>query len=205
MKNSKRVWTGVLVCIAVISGLLTLAGILILPAEIAPPKQSVHENIYGIGYDDYPENKGILITFEDTSGLFIYFDFSSLSTYGYVFSQDAAENAEEIPFFKDYTIKAEKELIFSLCDRLGGIEMRDKQGEESLYFSPALISFCEKELSEEERLQLCISFFDKFAKTGLSSEDFMFIIENTQTDLSYSVVYDWIPHIKEMFCNYIMG
>ena len=205
MKKFSRIAAIVLGCLTVVTGLLTLVGILLLPAEIAPPEQSVHENIYGIGYTDYPASKGLLLTFEDSSGVFIYLDFSSLLTHTYIFEENAEENAKKLPFFKDYTINADSDFLYSLCDRLGGIEIADSKGETTLFFSPALREFVEEGLNDEKRLQICVSFFDKFAKSGLSSEDFMFIIEDTQGNLSYSVCYDWIPHIKEMFCNYVFA
>ena len=83
--------------------------------------------------------------------------------------------------------------------------MTDETGKKSVYFSSALMAFCENNLNYDSLLQLSISFFDKISKTGLSSEDFMFIIKETESDISYSVCYDWIPHIKEMFCNVIIG
>ena len=75
--------------------------------------------------------------------------------------------------------------------------------EKKVYFSAAVSDFCEKKLNEEMRKKLALSFFNKIAKTGLSSQDFLFIIEETKATLRYSVCYDWIPHIKTMFSNIV--
>lgn len=205
MKNSSRVVSVVLGALTVLCGILTVIGILLLPAELATPEEPAGENISGIGYYDAVGNKGLLFTLPDGSGAFIYLDFSEILTHCYLFSSDAVAAAENLPYFIDYTFNVTPEFLAKLCDRLGGIVLPDKDGENSLYFSTSLLSFWQNTPSEEQRLQLCISFFDKIAKTGLSSEDFMFIIEETNTNLSYSVCYDWMPHIKEMLCNYVFG
>lgn len=203
MKERSGALTAVLFAISVITGILTVICILLLPAEISAPEKPAHENINGVGYSDYPQNKGLLCCAEDGSGAFIYFNFKDISTHCYLFESDAEKQAEKIPYIKDYTLYVDNEFLSAFCDRLGGIEMADENGEKGLFYSAAISAFCQNDLSYEQRLQLCISFFEKIAKTGLSSEDFMFIIEETNTNLSYSVCYDWIPHIKEMFCNYI--
>ncbi len=205
MKKSKNFVIAIMSVFAAVLGFFTFIGILLLPAEIAPPKQSVHENIEGIGYTKYPASRGLLFLSEDGSGAFVFLDFSSISTYLYIFPENAEENAALLPYVTDGIFHIKSDFLPKLCDRLGGIEMRDETGENCVYFSSSLMAFCEKKLGYEERLQLCISFFDKIAKTGLSSEDFMFIIEETESDISYSVCYDWMPHIKEMFCNVIVS
>ena len=187
------------------SGILMLIGILLLPAEIAPPEQSVQENISGIGYSEEIPSATLLFLFDDSSGVLLHLDFNSFLTNCYIFDEKAEENADALPYDTLYTLTADKGFLPRLADRLGGLEIEEENGSKSLYFSPALTEFCEKGLNEEKRLALALSFFDKIAKTGLSSEDFMFIIEETENNLSYSVCYDWISHIKVMFSNIVFG
>ena len=205
MKKTNRIIISVLASLTVVTGLLTVIGILLLPAKIASPEEKVQENVSGIGYREEIPPAALLFCFPDTSGVFLSLDFSSLLTTVYLFEEDAEEKAAALPYFTDFTFNAGEEFLPLLADRLGGIEMTDETGEARVYFSAALSEFCEKELNEEQRQKLALSFFDKIAKTGLSSEDFMFIIENTENSLSYSRCYDWIPYIKTMFSNYILG
>ena len=205
MKISRGSVICVLITLAVCTGLLTLAGILLLPAQISSPELSVHENVSGVGYADHPQNRGLFFTDSKGRGAFIYLNFSEIVTQVYFFEENANEEAQKLPYLKDYTFTIDDRFLPSLCDRLGGIEMTDEYGEKSLYFSASMAQFLEKSLNEEKIQKISLSFFEKIAKTGLSSEDFMFIIESAQTDLSYSVCYDWIPHIKEMFSNCIIN
>ena len=205
MKKFKVLAVGLLISACAITGLLSLIGILLLPAQLASPERAAHENISGIGYTEEIPSSTLLFVFPDTSGLLIHFDFSILCTNYYVFGQDAEENAAELPYQIDYNFFPEEDFLPRLADRLGGVEIEDENGEKKLYFSAAVQEFCEKELTEENRIILVDSFFDKIAKMGLSSEDFMFIIEVGKGNISYSVCYDWISHIKTMFSNTVLG
>lgn len=201
-----KVWAvGLLISACTITGLLSLIGILLLPAQLASPERAAHENISGIGYTEEIPSSTLLFVFPDTSGLLIHFDFSSLCTNYYVLSEKAEEKAAELPYQIDYNFFPEEDFLPRLADRLGGVEIGDENGEKKLYFSAAVQEFCEKELTEENRIILVDSFFDKIAKMGLSSEDFMFIIEVGKGNISYSVCYDWISHIKTMFSNTVLG
>ena len=205
MKKFKVMAVGLLISACAITGLLSLIGILLLPAQLASPERAAHENISGIGYTEEIPSSTLLFVFPDTSGLLIHFDFSSLCTNYYVFGQEAEEKAAELPYQIDYNFFPEEDFLPRLADRLGGVEIEDENGEKKLYFSAAVQEFCEKELTDENRIILVDSFFDKIAKMGLSSEDFMFIIEVGKGNISYSVCYDWISHIKTMFSNTVLG
>ena len=201
-----RVWAvGLLLSFAILTGLLSLIGILLLPAELATPEKAAHENISCIGYSEEIPSATLLFVFSDTSGLLINFDFSELYTNYYVFSENATEKAAALPYQIDYSFYPEEDFLPRLADRLGGVEIEGEKGEKRLYFSAAVKEFCEKGLTEENRIILVDSFFDKIAKMGLSSEDFMFIIEVGKGNISYSVCYDWISYIKTMFSNTVLG
>ncbi len=205
MKISKSSVISVLATLAVCTGLLTLAGILLIPAELSSPEQSVHENISGVGYSDYPPSCGLLLTDQEDKGAFLYLDFENIVTHVYLFDENATEKAQNLSYLTHYTLNLPEDFTARLCDRLGGIEMTDENGEKALFFGTALTEFTKKGLTDEKILKISLSFFEKIANMGLSSEDFMFIIELADTDLTYSVCYDWIPHIREMFCNCIIN
>ncbi len=205
MKINRSAVISVLATLSVCTGLLTLAGILLIPAELSSPEQSVHENISGVGYADYPPSCGLLFTDEEDRGAFIYLDFENIVTQVHLFPENAEENASKLSYLTHYTLRLPENFSAQLCDRLGGIEMTDDEGVKSLFFGAALTQYEEKDLSADKMLKISLAFFEKIANMGLSSEDFMFIIELADTELTYSVCYDWIPHIREMFCNCIIN
>lgn len=205
MKDLRKTTVSVLIALAVCTGLMTLAGILLLPAELGTPERSVQENISGVGYTDWPESCGLLFTDSNNAGAFIFLDFENIVTGVYLFEEDAEGSVDELPYRVDYTFFLPDGFTGRLCDRLGGIEMADEEGNTARYFSASLAQVTQNGTDYEEMLKISRSFFEKFANTGLSSEDFMFIIESADTNLTYSVCYDWIPHVSEMFSNCVFN
>jgi hypothetical protein len=180
---------------------MLLCGILILPAQLGQGESPAGENLSGVGYWDYPESCGLLFTDQNDRGAFIFLDFENITTSVYLFPDRASLRSADLPYNTDYTFLLADGFAGRLCDRLGGIEMPDENGRESLYFSSALAEFCSGTMDFDKMHIISQSFFEKISKTGLSSEDFMFIIEEADTDVSYTVCYEWIGHIKEMFLN----
>lgn len=187
------------VCTA-LTGILTLFGVLLLPAVLEGPATTAQESVSGIEYSALPENKSILITGEKGEGILINLNFEEIVTNIYIFDKDAQERAQDTGYIIDYTMAVDNNFLLAFCDRMGGIEL-EKDGSKERYLSAALENFVSGGLNEEKMLQICDSFFEKFSKSGLSSGDFMFIIENSDTNLNYPICYDWIDYIPEMFCN----
>ena len=187
------------VCTA-LTGILTLFGVLLLPAVLEGPATTAQESVSGIEYSSLPENKSILITGEKGEGILINLNFEEIVTNIYIFDKDAQERARDTGYIIDYTMAVDNNFLLAFCDRMGGIEL-EKDGSKERYLSAALENFVSSGINAEKMLQICDSFFDKFSKSGLSSGDFMFIIENSETNLNYPICYDWIDYISEMFCN----
>ena len=205
MKNTRKSFILILATLAVCTGILTLGFIILIPAEIASPEKSVYENISGVGYTDYPSSCGLLFCDEEDRGVFLYLDFENILTQIYIFPEDAKEQTENLPYITHYTFAVNEEFAGKLCDRLGGVEMTDPKGVTEVYFSTSMDQIVAKELNYDQLLKISLAFFEKIAKIGLSSEDFMFIIESAETDISYTVCYDWISHMKQMMCNCIIN
>ena len=204
MKKSKAL-ISVLFTVALLSGALTLSFMLLIPAELAPPETQAQENISGIYYSEDVLPETLLFCFADGSGVLLHLDFPALLTGAYVFEENCEENASLLPYQITYKFYADEDFLPLLADRLGGVEAEDEKGEKKTYFSAAVREFFQKKPDEENRKKLAVAFFEKFSKTGLSSEDFMFIIEETKTNLVYSVCYDWLPLVKVMFSNYLLN
>lgn len=202
MKKKKTAVITVLTTLAVCTGMMLLTAILLLPAVIGTEESKAGENVSGIEYGSAPENQALLITDKTGRGALIYLDFDNIVTHIYLFSKDSEKEAVNIPYNVNYTIFIESDFAGKFCDRIGGIDI-EEEGETARYFSASLNEYMGKTPSEEKMLKISRSFFEKIANTGLSSEDFMFIIEETDTVLPYSVCYGWIDRIPEMFCNCI--
>ena len=203
MKNfRKNAIITVLTTLAVLLGLTLGTAMLLIPAVLGSVKEPAGENISGIPYSDPPASQTLLILDGEDRGALIHLDFADIATHVYLFESDAAAAAEELPFEATYRMKIDKAFPPRLCDRIGGIDI-ENEGATERYFSASLAEFCGEDPDYDKMLKISRSFFEKIANMGLSSEDFMFIIEVTDTDLTYSVCYGWIDRIPEMFSNII--
>lgn len=185
------------------SGVFLLVGILLLPSQIVTddPSNTVDEPISNIDYYD-PENCSILCLYEDGSGSLIYLDFENTQCEIRIYNDHAEEQGEKSKYNVNYRMNITADFLCRLCDRIGGIQLNEGSGERR-YFSTGLRKKLEEKTDSKGRSEICSAFFEKFAKIGLSSDDFMFIIEETESDLSFPVCYRWISHFKEMASNCI--
>ena len=190
----------VLTSLVICFGMMVGVALLLLPAVIGTTEQKVSDQILGVDYGKTPENEAVLILGEKDSGALIYLDFENSLTHVYLFTEKAQSEAVKLPYNIGYTLNFSENLTLKLCDRLGGIDIENK-GEKTKYFSASLKEYLDNSTENDKLLKISLSFFEKIAKTGLSSEDFMFIIEESNTALPYSVCYGWSDRICEMFSN----
>ena len=202
MKKKSSSLTAIMASVTLCTGILAVACILLMPAVISSPETPAGDNISGVEYYDTPENCGILITDETGGGAFFYLDFENIVTNVFLFEENAVGQAETIGYATDFTMEINRDFVLALCDRIGGIELETEDGTER-YFSTSLEIFLPEKTTFDEMFKISSAFFEVFSNKGLSSSDFMFIIENTKTDINYPTCYDWIEFMPEMFCNCI--
>ena len=201
MKNFfKSAFCTVLITLLVLTAITAGVAMLLIPAVIGTPEAPAGESVSGIEYSSAPQNQALLVTDEAGRGALIYLNFEDITTHVYLFEEGAAENAALLPFNVTYRMKLPPDFAGRLCDRLGGIDL-EIDGKTERYFSSSLSEFLSDAPDYEKLLIITKKFFEKIANIGLSSEDFMFIIELTDTDLTYSVCYGWINRISELCGN----
>jgi hypothetical protein len=203
VKNFKRnAVITVLTTLAVLLGLTLGTAMLLIPAVLGSVKEPAGEDISGIPYSSPPPSQTLLILDEKDRGALVHLNFAEIVTHVYILESDAETAASALPYDVTYTMKISGDFPLRLCDRIGGIEI-ENEGVTERYFSASLSDFCGENPDYGKMLKISRSFFEKIANMGLSSEDFMFIIEVSDTDLTYSVCYGWIDRVPEMFSNVI--
>ncbi len=198
-----------------ISGLLAAviaAGAFFLSALIMLPSLSVEEpssptpagdSVSEIDYYN-TEPAVILCLFDDGSGLLLNLDFSGASLNAVFYSNHAEEQAYAGRLGINYEIKMGREFLCVFCDRIGGIEIAEG-GATRRYLSGGLRQKLKEHNGFEDKIQIIEAFLTKIAKIGLTSDDFKFIIRESENNLSYPVCYDWIPHISQLFENRVLN
>lgn len=200
--KKKTFLTAILLSVTLCSGVLFFAALFLTPAEIGKSYSPAGENVPNVPYSSVPENKSILVLHEKGNGALLYLNFSNIALEIHLFDKNCEEEAEKLGYIINYKMEITNDFVFSLCDRIGGIEIAEN-GETYKYLGASLGQFLEKKPNIDTMLKISEGFFEKFSKIGLSSADFMFIMENTDTNLNYPTCYDWLDFMPELLCNCI--
>ena len=196
----RRTVIAVLLTVIISSGTFLLIGILMLPAQLGASPAPAGDSVSGIGYYSDATNASVLCLHEDGSGALLHLDFDSGKTTVLIYNDHAEGQALRSGYDIHYKINLTSEFLCSFCDRIGGIALTEGNTKRR-YLSAGLRQKLGEKLDYNEREIITRAFFEKIAKIGLSSDDFMFIIEETENNLVYPVCYSWIPRIVELSEN----
>lgn len=202
MKKSTSTVTALLLAVTLCAGAFMAVGILFLPATLYSAPTPAGETVSNIRYSSDPQSSGLLFLLEDGSGALFFLDFEQEVVFVKLFEEDAAQQGVEAGYEVNYTVRTDLDFIGRFCDRLGGIVM-EKDGFSLRYSSAGLLEEILAQNDPETAVKICEAFFEKIARTGLSSGDFKFIIENTDTDLNYPTCYSWIERLPALFSRYV--
>lgn len=201
----KRTTLAVLVASTLSLGCFLICGILLMPADIGatPDAGPVDDPISGVEYYSSAQNCGLLCIYEDGSGALLYLDFEKGGITAELYNDHAREQAISSRFPVNYTLQADADFLTRFCDRIGGIDLSEGGGKRR-YFSAGLRQKLSEKTDSEGRAEIISAFFERIAKMGLSSGDFMFIIEETKTNLSYPVCYGWVNDFATLAQNIVL-
>ncbi len=199
MKNFKASAIAFFITLGFFCSLLCTVGMLLLPAQVGTVKLPTNENLSGIDYSKAPDPISIKVISANHGGAVLYFGFKTVTLDVYLF-----ENSGDITDLQtDYYAVLTEGFLGKLCDRLGGITI-ENSGKTEAFFGAALEQYSSPKPDRDKMLKISSAFFEKIAKTGLSSEDFKFIIKNVETDLNFPTCYDMMEYLPELFenCNF---
>ena len=195
MKKYKTAVTVFIITALIFCSMLCLLGIFLIPAQVGVPELPTGENISGITYGSTPSPISIKI-FSPFGGALLYLGFNTLSVDVRLFEDSTDLERVET----DYYIKLSDGFLGRFCDRIGGLTL-NLSGQRELYFGVALEQYIAEDRDLYKMREISSAFFEKISKTGLSTEDFVFIMENGETDLNFPVCYDIREYIPELFAN----
>lgn len=160
-------------------------------------KEQTQNEALSVPYAYVPESAGVLFDISGNKTLF-YLDFEEKSV-SVVIADGINEEQEELYGYPiDYTIKSDYNLLAGIIDAVGGIEL--KSGEEQLAFTGVQVveTLTTTPESEELRREIIAKILSKIAIDGFSRQDFLYIIENSETNLTVPACYYWQDYINEL-------
>lgn len=179
-----------IMCLAIM--LLVAVGYAYLNYNIKPVEIDSENEPYGTE----TENCGLIL------------DINNEKTFFYLnFKEEKIEILLNVPqnykndihgYSADYTVTSENTLVSELIDRIGGIDL-NLEAEEFCYTGVQILDLLkENKISKRE---VVLAVFSKIGQVGLESRDFIFIIENCETNIKIPDCYYWPKYIKSMCQN----
>ncbi len=151
-----------------------------------------------VPYERAPDNCGLL--FKTVSGLKIlfYLNFNSLQTTVLIIDDDGQEKGEYAGYGVDFTVDADSRLVEGMIDRIGGIEL-ELEGERLRYTGVQITELVSRDVGDRLKNDIIHAICEKIAQNGLEIDDFVFLIENSQTELTVPDCYTWQEDMAIMF------
>ncbi len=176
-------------CIVYVTG-----GYFYLNSKLEPVKQTTPSVPY---YSEEPENAGVMV---DIGGnktyFFMDFYYKNLNV---IFNAESFVEEDIILGYPiDHYITADFEVLAEIIDFVGGIEL-DNEVETLRYTGVQIVDMLTAS-TDYQKLERSIirKIIEKIGENGFSKEDFLYIIENSDTTLTVPICYYWTDYIKEL-------
>lgn len=154
-----------------------------------------------IPYSQTPENRGLLFNINEDKAVLFFLDFSKEISYIIRIDNHSNTVNDYAGYPIDYKFDMDYYVLSSVFDRLGGLDL-DIDGEVLRYTGIQvcdILSTAEPDIPIKVISALCA----KISENGFSSDDFIFLIENTGTSLTVPECMYWQEFVKNIFSNVI--
>ena len=170
--------------------------------SLKPNESPVKQNMSNISYYDYtPESVGLSVEISSEK-TFLFLDFYNKSINIIYDFEKMDSDGSTLGYTVDYYIKGDYEFLAKLVDLIGGIEL-EENGETFRYTGVQVADMLQISASYDDLERIVIrKILKKIKTTGLTKEDFLYIIENSETSLSVPICYNWPQYVKEL-CSFI--
>ncbi len=160
-------------------------------------KQQAEVKDYTVPYERIPDDKGIMFVAPDNSGILAYLCFTDSAIRLVNIEYYDESQSEYFGYEVDFTVKTDFELIAGIIDRVGGINL-EKDGQILRYTGVQIIDMISVNYDANIKTQIISAVFTQISKNGFSKEDFVYIIENSDTNLTVPDCYYWPDRIADM-------
>ncbi len=150
-----------------------------------------------------PENTGLLFTFPSGSAVMFFLDFSSKQIITAVIDEYYDDAEKSLGYEINHTISADFGLTEGFIDRIGGVDL-NVDDQELRYTGVQVADILSKTNTGDIRRQIVSAVLEKISRVGISSDDFVYIIENSSSSLTLPDCIYWIEHIPDMCMRYIL-
>ncbi len=157
----------------------------------------IDQKDYTVPYKRTPENCGIVFIFPNSSATLVFLDFDKKNIRLLNIDDYEPSRPEYNGYSADYTIETSYELIEGIVDRVGGIEIVYND-EKMRYTGVQVIDLIAYGKVKDIKRQILMQVFEQISKNGFLNDDFVYIIENSKSNLSFIDCIDWIEYLQDM-------
>ncbi len=150
-------------------------------------------------YKAIPETVGVLF---DINGFNTFLQMNFECRELTVIFSDSVPDSEEIYGYRiDYTVKADSELLIGIADIFSGIDI-EANGETFNYAGVQLARLLDENRGNKDiRREIAEKLISKIGEYGLTNDDFLFIINSSETNLTVPACYFWPKYICSVFSS----
>lgn len=153
-----------------------------------------------IPYAETPENRGLLFNLPGDKKVLIFLDFGQEISYIVNINNNNAILGDYAGYPIDYKFDLDYYVLSGIFDRLGGIDL-EAQGELLRYTGVQVCDLINNGVSPDIPIKIVSSLCRKIYENGFSTDDFVFLIDNTNTALTVPECFYWQKYIKSLFSN----
>lgn len=155
---------------------------------------------YTVPYKNLPDNSGIAFLLPDGNGVMAHLDFENSCINVVNIENYDRNNNMYYGYTVDYIIETDYQLIGGIVDRVGGVNV-EINGETLRYTGVQIIDLISVNSDVNIKMQIITQIFKQISKNNFSTDDFVYIIENSKSNLSIIDCIYWLDYIDEMSRN----
>lgn len=194
-KKLKLFLTTVIICLSCCIVFVGV-GYFYLDSELEEVKQNVESVPY---YMEAPDNVGVIIEIAGQK-TFLFLDFYYKGINIIFDAEKHLENETVMGYPVDHYVIGGFPLLEGIIDIVGGIEL-EADGELLRHTGVQVTDILSTSTDYDNQEKIVIEkIIEKISKNGFQREDFLYIIENSDTTLTVPICYYWADYMKEL-CN----
>ncbi len=155
---------------------------------------------YTVPYENLPDNAGIAFLLPDSSAVIAYLDFENRCINVINIEVYDITNNLYYGYTVDFTVETDYQLIGGIVDRVGGVNIQ-LNGEILRYTGVQVIDLISVNSDANIKPQLITQIFKQISENDFSKDDFIYIIENSKSNLTVVDCIYWLDYIGEMRGN----
>ena len=171
-----------------------------LQKSLEKTQKPVEKSQENIPYYETPESCGLHFLLPAERELLIFLDFTEEMSYIIDIDKNNGGKYTYAGYSLDYDFSLDYSVLSEIFDRLGGLDLKSEN--ETLRFTG--VQVCDRlctDSSKEFSYEVISAVCEKIAQNGFSNDDFVYLLENTDSTLTMPVCIYWQPYIEKMLAN----